>query len=159
MKYFIDTEFIERGSQFPVTLISVGIVREDGMEYYAVSSGFNPDDANQWVKDNVLPHVANYPVTVPAAIAEEIRNFVGDDTPEFWGYYADYDWVVFCQLFGAMIDLPKGWPMYCRDIKQLCDENGNPTLPKQDDIEHNALSDARWNRKSYNFLTTTRIVL
>lgn len=41
---------------------------------------------------------------------------------EFYGYYADYDWVLFCSLFGRMIDLPKGFPMYCKDLKQTFDE-------------------------------------
>lgn len=41
--------------------------------------------------------------------------------PEFYGYYADYYWVVFCWLFGRMIDLPKGFPMYCIDLKQMLD--------------------------------------
>ena len=72
--------------------------------------------------------------------------------PEFWGYYADYDWVVFCWLFGSMMDLPKGWPMYCRDIKQFCDDIGNPRLPEQGKGEHHALSDAKWNKQAYDFL-------
>lgn len=42
--------------------------------------------------------------------------------PEFYAYYADYDWVLFCSLFGRMIDLPKGFPMYCIDLKQTLDE-------------------------------------
>ena len=41
---------------------------------------------------------------------------------QFYGYYCDYDWVVFCWLFGRMIDLPKGFPMYCIDLKQLLDD-------------------------------------
>jgi hypothetical protein len=72
--------------------------------------------------------------------------------PEFWGYYADYDWVAFCQLFGSMIALPKGFPMYCRDIKQWCDLLGNPDLPKQGKDEHSALLDAQWNKKTWQFL-------
>jgi hypothetical protein len=71
--------------------------------------------------------------------------------PEFWGYYADYDWVAVCQLFGRMVDLPKGWPMYCRDLKQWCDELGNPHLPGQTG-EHHALADAQWNREAWRFL-------
>lgn len=51
--------------------------------------------------------------------------------PEFYAYYADYDWVVFCWLFGRMIDLPKGFPMYCRDLKQMLDEKvGELTFTK-----------------------------
>lgn len=41
---------------------------------------------------------------------------------EFYAYYADYDWVAFCSLFGKMIDLPEGFPMYCKDLKQGLDE-------------------------------------
>lgn len=74
-------------------------------------------------------------------IASEIRNFVylenkdkGGELflgnfipneypePEFYAYYADYDWVVFCWLFGKMIDLPNGFPMYCKDLKQMMDD-------------------------------------
>lgn len=46
----------------------------------------------------------------------------GHAQPEFYGYYCDYDWVLFCSLFGTMMDLPKGFPMYCRDTKQMLDE-------------------------------------
>jgi len=61
MKYFIDTEFIE-GFKKPlfgksrhfIDLISIGIKCEDGREYYAVSNEFNSNDADQWVKDNVI---------------------------------------------------------------------------------------------------------
>ncbi|MDJ0594419.1 MAG: 3'-5' exoribonuclease [Pleurocapsa sp. MO_226.B13] len=75
-----------------------------------------------------------------------------DSKPEFWGYYADYDWVVFCQLFGTMMDLPTGFPMYCKDLKQECDRYGNPRLPKQKHGKHNAVEDAKWNRYIYHYL-------
>lgn len=58
-----------------------------------------------------------------------------------------------CQLYGPMIDLPKGWPMYCRDLKQLLDDRGNPKMPKPLK-EHNALSDAQWNWWVYRKLMT-----
>jgi hypothetical protein len=52
-----------------------------------------------------------------------------------------------------MMDLPKGWPMYCRDVKQLCDELGNPPLIKQTEgPEHNALADAIWTRTAWKYL-------
>lgn len=88
-------------------------------------------------------------------IAAMVRDFCDPERhgkPEFWGYYADYDWVALCQLFGTMTDLPKGWPMYCRDIKQWCDDLGNPRLPEQGKGEHHALADARWNRSAWEFL-------
>lgn len=88
-------------------------------------------------------------------IREEIIQFIDIDKngkPEIWGYYSAYDWVAFCQLFGAMIDLPKGYPMFCRDIIQECKRLGNPELPKQESAEHNCLADARWNKLAHDFL-------
>lgn len=51
-KFYIDTEFIDDGKT--IDLISIGIVRDDGREYYAQSVEFNPEKASDWVKDNVL---------------------------------------------------------------------------------------------------------
>jgi hypothetical protein len=157
MKYFYDTEFIENGKT--IDLISIGIVAEDGREYYAISTEFNAKKASQWVKDNVLIHLPERKSNdglayyrTRAKIKWELLQFIQEPNPELWAYYADYDHVALCQLFGTMMDLPDGWPMYTRDIKQLCDNLGNPQLPIQGKGEHNALDDARWNRKVYDFL-------
>jgi hypothetical protein len=151
MRYFLDTEFMESGRDLPIRMISIGIVAEDGREYYAINGQARTEDANDWVKQNVLPLLAG-PRKSEALIKQEILQFIGgDEKPEFWGYYSAYDWVVFCQLFGAMVDLPHGWPMYCRDLKQWADMIGNPRFAKPA-VEHNALSDARWNAEFYTFL-------
>ena len=84
---------------------------------------------------------------------------------KFYAYYADYDWVAFCWLFGKMIDLPNGFSMYCRDLKQILDEKemarqdgtdmvelrNMSNYPKQEN-EHNALADAKWNCELFKFL-------
>ena len=185
MKYFLDTEFIE-GTQKSIfntkptiDLISIGIVAEDGREYYSISKDFNLKEAwnrydcniniitkkeglrTYWIRDNVLKpiwkeliekerhyylemfkrinvwtkYIDNdyYKFTYKEfkrlinkygktnkQIAKEIKEFVGTEetignweqvkdkmNTQFYGYYADYDWVVFCWLFGKMIDLPK----------------------------------------------------
>lgn len=235
MKYFFDTEFIEgfrkplfgKRSHF-IDFISIGIVAEDGRTYYAISNQFEPNDADSWVKENVL-----YPLMRengydkplsnlhgclsynkravksiqkaigkhPAVIAMEIQDFCRPNRdyshegitvtyseikdPEFYAYYADYDWVVFCSMFGRMIDLPKGFPMYCKDLKQTFDEKAfnwfkkdiefkkqycfeNKLFSIEDDLkllsnypkqenEHNALDDAQWNFKLFKFLETVRV--
>lgn len=81
----------------------------------------------------------------------------GVQKPNFYGYYCDYDWVVFCQLFGRMIELPKGFPMYCIDLKQDIDRLGISSEQKQllcpDPVnEHNALADAKWNQQLHTVL-------
>lgn len=250
MKYFLDTEFHEytRKVKFlgvtlkeipTIDLISIGIVSEDGREFYAVHNGFDVKSAweNEWVRINVLYDIytdlksqhehkilrlgmsgtCKHTFTESsvkdliktygyssADIANSICAFIyGDDCggsgmsaiemamkyeindktkePEFYAYYADYDWVVFCWIFGRMIELPKGFPKYCRDLKQIYDEKqanicaragvdpeycddrsrlikeqGLKALtgyPKQHN-EHNALEDAKWNYELYKFLMT-----
>jgi hypothetical protein len=151
-RYWLDTEFIEDGKT--IDLISIGIVCEDGRTLYMESDGVNWSKASSWVLENVKPHLTGSLWAVED-IAAAVREFCAPSVhgkPEFWGYYADYDWVVLCQLFGTMMELPKGWPMYCRDIKQLCDDKGNPPLPEQGKGEHHALADAKWNRLAWEFL-------
>jgi hypothetical protein len=224
MKYFLDTEFLEGpqktwfGKSKPtIDLISIGIVCEDGREYYAVSKDFNLKQAwkDDWIQENVLlpiykdwvhgdmrnrfsfsystmKRLLKYSGKSNKQIAFEIKEFVGTKetignweevknkmNTQFYAYYADYDWVVFCWLFGRMIDLPKGFPMYCRDLKQMLDEKQEyynnihlskvrrkgynrlepiniktlENYPKQIN-EHNALADAKWNFELYKFLKT-----
>ena len=166
MRYFLDTEFIETG--FSLQLVSIGIVSEDGKTFYAENSSFNERLANEWVNDNVLSKLRWWNCERPFfrrddiawgmyGTQSEIKQrlldfFAGDPSPEFWGYYADYDWVIFCWIFGQMTDLPKGFPMYCRDLNQLLDESGKEKIPDPEN-EHNALDDALWNMKLYEHLT------
>ncbi len=136
MKYFYDTEFIEDGKT--IDLISIGIVAEDGREFYAQNIECDYSRANEWVRTNVLSHLeglsaaeakigfiytkhTHYPSwKTRSQIRNALHTFAIADKPEFWGYYSAYDHVALCQLFGTMVDLPKGFPMYTRDIKQLC---------------------------------------
>jgi len=102
---------------------------------------------NVWIRDGGVGGLMK-----KQEIGGAVRRFIACDKPEFWGWFADYDWVVFCWLFGAMVDLPKGWPMYCRDIKQWADQLGGIPLPDQTSDEHHALLDARWNKKAFEYL-------
>lgn len=175
MKYFMDTEFHEYKKKHlfgkatdTIELISIGIVAEDGREYYAICNEFNMKAAkkNKWLKNNVIDKLpSSYFNGSNAAtaklwkskkrIAQDILKFTSHtNSPlEFWAYYGDYDWVVFCWLFGRMIDLPTGFPMYCRDLKQVMDENDvkKQSLPINSNA-HNALDDARWNKQVYTNL-------
>lgn len=237
MNYYLDTEFIEdfiHGTHFPsfrkyslhyVDLISIGIVAEDGREYYAVNKEFDlkhvwnkhdlhlPDEMGDapkkvyWLRENVLRPIYQDLIKqlsgdmklngwskytqftyrncrdiiqifgkTKAEIAKEIQKFTADTVqlqhadmvgktiqemnkkypPTFYGYYSDYDWVVFCSLFGRMLDLPKGYPMYCLDLKQdmhvigFTKEWKDKYVPG--DNEHHALADARWNKKLHEMM-------
>jgi hypothetical protein len=148
VRIWFDTEFIEDGKT--IELLSIGMVREDGRTLYIEPSETDRSKACEWVRSNVLPHLEG-PTATRAEIAKSIVEFVGP-TPTFWAYYADYDWIALCQLYGRMIDLPKGWPMYCRDFKQWLDENGNPNMDAHRGIEHNALDDALHLKRNFERL-------
>jgi hypothetical protein len=255
MNYFFDTEFLEGtqkrkflgltiGETKPmIDLISIGIVCEDGREYYAISKDFNlkevwnrqqktthsDEPITYWHRDNILLPIYNSFISGDMKnrhsfsydtmkwlinqyglsnrqIANEVCDFIygtSDDNltglspleiaqqyeisdksknPIFYGYYSAYDWVVFCQLHGIMMDLPKGYPFYCIDLKQVLDEkerlltdkNGKVcqiaeplmalhnsikdfgTYPKKQSIEHHALYDARWIKDLHGFLSSLR---
>lgn len=169
MKYFLDTEFMEEPCT--IDLISIGIVSEIGEKFYAINSECNLNRASDWVKNNVLKGMPQYDsknncwrndfdifLMSKKDIKKSIIDFVGD-VNEFWGYYSDYDWVVFCWLFGRMIDLPKNFPMYCRDLKQEMDRLGIVDIPVEQIDEHNSLSDALWNKKVYEYIVSNHGIL
>lgn len=159
MRVYFDFEFIEAGAAFVMHPISVGMRREDNEKYYAEFSGVPWDLANQFVLDNVRPHLTG-PIKSRLTISREIVEFVGEK-PEFWAYFADYDWVLLCQLYGAMVDIPKGWPYYCLDVKQemhrlgVTREQLDQFVNSADLVEHHALSDAIWNHRAHNALMDT----
>jgi hypothetical protein len=168
--YFIDTEFHEHKKPIKflgitiakvwiIDLISIGIVCEDGREYYAMNRDLNLKHAkkNKWLKDNVLSKLPQKEPLYPPhgspriwqesrrwlpmeQIKQEVIDFCGgkldydvhgsfyrydDGNPVFYGYYADYDWVVFCWMFGNMMELPNGFPQFCIDLKQILNEKLN----------------------------------
>jgi len=53
------------------------------------------------------------------ALSTDIKTYIAEGLAS---HNCDYDWVLFCSLFGRMVELPKGFPMYMRDLKQMLDE-------------------------------------
>lgn len=169
-RYFYDCEFIEDGRT--IDLASIGIVADDGREYYAVNSNVHWERVGrqefQWIRENVWNH---FPTTGPGqlsldpyhkdvkrkmVIAREVRDFLLGDPDdvqlpyiELWGDYPAYDHVALCQLWGRMIDLPEGIPMRTNCLVQLAESLGisEKNFPAQPmDTVHHALHDARHNK-------------
>lgn len=156
MRYFYDTEFIEDGAT--IELISIGIVAEDGREYYAVSTDFDSARANPWVRENVLAKLPakGEPQWKPLArIRDEVHAFLsaGHTPPELWAWVGAYDHVVLAQLWGDMAGLPKNLPRYTRELKQYWEMAGRPRLPKVPDGNHDAIVDARHNLRKFRACT------
>lgn len=171
-RYFYDTEFLEDGKT--IELISIGIVCEDGREYYAVSCEmpFKRINKDEWLMANVVPHLPKVSgdarnhmpkrwlfdydsplVKSRDLISAEIEAFLTGDV-ELWADYAAYDHVVLAQLWGRMIDLPSNVPMHTNDIQTYASLTGvhSTGLPTSTGNEHNALADARNVRDRFNFI-------
>ena len=177
MRYWYDCEFLEDGET--IAPIGIGIVAEDGREYYAVSYNAPWDriEHRPWLVENVVPHLPqlhagglasayyasarlgidlDHPdVKSRLTIATEVRDFLLDTTEpvELWGYNSSYDHILLSQLWGKMIDRPEGVPCLTLDIQQEALRLGlENSLPRQAGDLHNALADARWTREAWSYL-------
>lgn len=161
-RIYYDTEFLERGHRHGLELLSIGAVREDGAEYYAVvlDADWDAVRGHEWLMENVVPSLpgmwldgswhldASHPsVKFRDTIAKELEVFLlANGKPELWAWYSAYDHVALCQLWGRMIGLPQGIPMWTNDLRQESHRLGDIPVPRQQAGHHNALMDARHNR-------------
>lgn len=170
MKYFIDTEFLEPDMEQmeapivtpPVLLISIGIVSEDGREYYAQDDFMSDIDLSEfpsWHQENVMPYLLKDAWRPRATIRSEVEAFInaGEGTPEFIFWCGCYDYVILCQLFGGMLKLPAGWPHSIIDLQETLNKHKitDDMLPQQPEMSHNALSDARYIKLLWEWPTVT----
>lgn len=169
-KYFYDWEFHEDGET--IVPISLGMVSDDDRELYLINEDYIHDvlcgtvTPTQWLIDNVLSHISfadimKYGIS-EIEFADAIQKFVSKDGEitsrddvEMWAYFASYDHVCLAQRFGAMIDLPEPIPMRPHELLDLIDGR---TVDFEPDVEHNPLSDARWNRRVWEYFTTPDLV-
>jgi hypothetical protein len=152
MRFWFDTEFFENGKT--IDLISIGVVAEDNSTFYAEVEEFVfEDEKHEWLSRNVKPFLTRQ--TMPYhIIGKELQQFVllKTDKPEFWAYYADYDWIALCQLYGTMLDLPSQFPKLCLDLKQELLRLNIKSIPIANHMEHNALADAIWTKEVHQWI-------
>ncbi len=129
MKLFFDTEFT--GLHKNTTLISIGIVAENGSKFYAEFTDYDKSQINEWIRKNVIANLIipepeiysaghdnwysesnlNGHVTVNSntfgircKLVEWLQQF---DSVEMWSDCLAYDWVLFNDIFGSAFDIPK----------------------------------------------------
>lgn len=169
MRVFYDCEFVERGRDLPIQLVSIGLIRDNGDELYRI----NPEclsnvSKHPWLSVNVGPYLPikaspgilawdeehpeyQYVSMSLDGLIDDVRAFL-QATPslELWAYYGAYDHVVLCQLFGSMAELPAGIPMFTHDVQQLIEMFPQTPLPAEPWKIHHAMDDARWTRDAFN---------
>lgn len=152
MKIFLDTEFTDFSNS---QLISLGLVDENGREFYAESTSFNREDCSQFVIEIVLPLLGQYSNSIVGTnqhIAFKLQSWLEQYRDTGATICVDYhtDWDLFIQLLNL---LPKHsdksfitgemiWSnLNLKKIEQWWQETQLP--------QHMALYDAQANRHGY----------
>lgn len=184
-KLFYDSEFT--GLTQDTSLISLALISETGASLYAEFSDYKREQVDDWLRDNVLQH-CQWLNTDSKPFAREVAGTEGMHTEiygdsahvtthlrqwlsqfeqiEVWADCPAWDWVLFAQLFGGALGLPKNIHYMPADISMLFRLNGHDPdcdrekfaglsdeLDKQAAaVKHNALSDARVAKACYDKL-------
>jgi hypothetical protein len=167
---FYDSEFT--GLHQAATLISIGLSSASGAEFYAEFSDYDRSQCDQWIQDHVLARTRwlRQGQTGPLRLQEggltlclgqraEIAEWLAQWLQQFpaveiWADCLAWDWVLFCQLFGGALHIPRQVFYLPYDLATLFHSLGLPAdtpraefagLPPGDANaqSHNALWDAR----------------
>lgn len=176
MKVFFDTEFT--GLHQETTLISIGLVSEDGKTFYAEFTDYDKNQLDEWLQINVI---ANLVIHEDREIYQKVTDdeviYKGDtgyiksrlqewleqfEQVEMWSDCLAYDWMLFNQLYGHAFNIPKNVYYIPFDICTAFKLKGiDPDVSREDysgawkwDVEnkHNALHDARVIKACYEEL-------
>lgn len=161
MKVFFDTEFT--GLHKDTTLISIGLVDENGRTFYAELTDFDIDQCDDWITENVLNNLTAENQVDKHGLKGQLKAwFSAYDSVEIWSDCLAYDWVLFNDIFGGASEIPKNVYYIPFDIctymkikgvdpdisREEFAFNGKPEVAQK----HNALWDAKVIRACYENL-------
>ena len=135
MKIFFDTEFT--GLHKNTTLISIGLIDENGRTFYAEFSDYDEAQCDDWINENVIKHLkfanAPYPAPITNLISANEWEVYGDkpyvkevlydwlskyESIELVSDVSHYDMVLFIDIWGGAFDIPSSVNPACHDINQ-----------------------------------------
>lgn len=175
MKIFFDTEFT--GLHKNTSLISIGLISEDGKTFYGELKDYDKSQVNEWLQTNVIGNTSYLkeennceiaskgydcvymPFNDKAQLLEDLKEWLLQfRNIEMWSDCLAYDWVLFVDIFGTAFDLPRNICYIPFDICTLFKVKGiDPDISREEFAEmkgdkHNALHDARVIKACYEKL-------
>lgn len=167
MRVFFDTEFT--GLRQSTSLISIGLIAENGHTFYAESNSYNHTQVDDWIRENVLANLRFTGESLPKIDLEhhamcgsqyQVRSALAGwlaqyEHVEMWGDCLAYDWVLFCELFGGAMYIPKNVYYIPFDLATLLKAMGIDADVNREEFagisgtKHNALHDAKAIRAVY----------
>ena len=141
MNVYFDTEFT--GLHKDTTLISIGLVADNGRKFYAEFTDYDKSQCDDWIKTNVLDNLVLNTYQSRKLFEKEVKEFmVGrkcDVKPVLKSWFESfgediqlvsdvchYDMVLLIDIFGSAFDVPKYICPVCHDINmdianKICD--------------------------------------
>ena len=134
MKIFFDTEFT--GLHKDTTLISIGLIDENGRTFYGEFSDYDESQCDDWIRENVIKHlkwskegpvedfVNIYVNSWEAFGSKEYIKIVLSEWLSKYDYVdlvsdcCHYDMVLFIDIFGDAWSIPDAVNPACHDINQ-----------------------------------------
>lgn len=166
-KYFFDVEFNETTTSLKngkklshPDFISIGIVSEDGREYYGVSNEFNlaATKKDEWMTENVISKLPpEKERKSKAEIGREIMEFIGKEKARFYFWVAAQDAAILSDLLSpSFLQRPRNVAEVIHNLGQTyemmgCPDRAVPDRPAPEQ-QHNALADARWLKQFHDNL-------
>lgn len=185
MKIFFDTGFT--GLHKNTTLISIGLIAENGETFYAEFTDYDRSQCDNWIKENVLPNLycvkeMNKPTPDYYHIGskEHIRLlllhwFIHFDDVELVSDVCHYDMTLLADIFGGAFNMPNNVCPACHDINQDIAKYYNISMKdafnksrevilKENDIvisgdKHNSLYDAKVIKAIYELISKGMVSL
>lgn len=132
MNIYFDTEFT--GLYKDTDLISIGLISDDGKEFYAEFTDFRTDRIDDWIEENILSNTVRYgKLSEIDVVLDETNYYEGtkeEIKEQLWKWLSQfdevqlisdvchYDMVLLIDIFGTAFDLPTNVTPSCHDINQ-----------------------------------------
>lgn len=167
-KIYFDTEFT--GLHKNTTLISLALVSQNNQAFYIELTDYDRNQITSWLEENVLAKLGidkinkdfiksfsqfQYMKGSKSEILPKLKLWLDQfEKIEIWSDCLSYDWVLFNDLFGTALDIPKNISYIPLDICTKFHDNGiDPDITREEfvsellnktkhDAKHTALWDA-----------------
>lgn len=149
MLVFVDTEFTDF---IQIDLISIGLVAEDGHEFYAERNDYRREDCNDFVVSGVLPLLQRVPNAQCSAeqLTFRLREWfesLGETVTLVFDYFADWE-LLADALLGDVYQLPptnvgEKWLLPQEIVSDPIFQRALMVTYSSDLPPHHALADAR----------------
>lgn len=173
MNLYFDTEFT--GLHKNTTLISIGIVADDGRVFYGEITDYDKSQVDEWLQENVIDNlyleeimgkdginpcniVLNeegnkvlsndmYVIGTMEQVATELNIWIKrfNEKIKIWSDCLAYDWVLFNHLFGHAFNLPKNIYYIPFDICTLFEIKGIDPDISREEFIGNSIEGAKHN--------------